>query len=278
MIKIMTDTTASLTKEEYKSYNITPIPLFITNDRIHRKDLFEIFQDDFYKQQREGSKYSTRHLEVDEFVNAFRPVVEMGHEIICILLSSNISPCVEKANEAKQILKNYNITIIDSKQSGFGQAYMAIKAKELADRGANRDMIVKTLEDIRSRTHTYFIVETLDHLKAGGRFFWDQAMIASLLRIKPVIWFDRNGKMKINNKISTINQVRERILLLVKECTKRKIEKIVLHYGDNLHEATNYAKELEAITGIPISLVKLSPIIGAHTGPDLLGPCVITQS
>jgi DegV family protein with EDD domain len=281
LIKIMTDTTASLSREEYQKFNITPIPLLIKKDREIRRDMFEISPEEFYKGQRNGVKYSTTHIEPNDFEEIFRPVVDdMGHEIICILLSGNISPCVAKANEA---IQNYGfgasqISIVDSKQSGFGQAYMALKAKEMADKGVGRDKILETIEDIRSRTHTYFIVETLDHLKAGGRFFWDQAVIASLFKIRPVIWFDRNGKMKINKKISSIKALRERVLDLVNECAKRQIEKIVLHYADNPVEAKEFAGELEKIVKMPVPLIKLSPVIGAHTGPDLLGPVIITKN
>lgn len=277
MIKILTDTTVSLTRDEYQEYSITPLPLYLYGDQGMQKDLFEILPEEFYRQQRNGIKYSTSHLSPEVFTEIFKPVVKAGNEIICILLSSKISPCVTAALQAATTVDPDKISIVDSRQSGYGQAYMALKAREMSETGATRPEIIAALENIRSRTHTYFLLESLEHLKSGGRFFWDQALIATVLRIKPIIWFDQSGKMKLHNKISSIRGVRDKILDLIRECAKRGVEKLVLHYADNYQEAVSYAKELEEIAKQEVPLIKLSPVVGAHTGPDLLGPCIVTK-
>lgn len=278
MIKIMTDTTASLSREEYRDHSITPIPLHLVNQNKKIKDLFEVSPDDFYSQQRNGAKFTTSYVDSNEFYEYFKPVLEAGNEILCILLSGKISPTLSSALQARQTLDPAKISIYDSRESGFGQAYLVLKAKEMADAGAKRHEIIAALDNIRARTHTYFIVESLDHLKMGGRFFWDQALIASLLHIKPIIWFDQTGKMKIHKKISTTKAIRDKIMQLIEEAANKGIEKICLHYADNYQEATEYAEELGKLLKAPVPLVRLSPIVGTHTGPDLLGPCIITKS
>lgn len=274
----MTDTTASLSREDYRNHSITPIPLYLVNQNNKVKDLFGVSPDEFYSQQRKGAKFTTSHIDSNEFYEYFKPVLETGNEVLCILLSGKISPTLSSALQAQQRLDPTKISIYDSRESGFGQAYLALKAKEMADAGANRHEIISALDNIRARTHTYFIVESLDHLKMGGRFFWDQALIASLLHIKPIIWFDQTGKMKIYKKISTIKAVRDKIMQLIEEAAKKGIEKICLHYADNYEEATEYTEQLGKFFGAPVPLVRLSPVVGTHTGPDLLGPCIITKS
>ena len=143
MIKVLTDTTASLSKDDYQQAGIIPIPLLIREEYATKKDIFEIGPDEFYREQRKGTSYSTAHLEAEGFLDYFRPHVENGDEVICILLSGMISPCVKAAQRAVELLKTDRITIVDSRQSGFGQAYMAIKAKELAAQGARREEIVR---------------------------------------------------------------------------------------------------------------------------------------
>lgn len=278
MIKIMTDTTASLSREEYQRNGITPIPLLVNSDRLSGKELFEVAVDEFYALQREGVKFATSHLEPEAFMEYFQPAVEAGQDVICILLSGKISPCVSAALRAKEMLKTDRIAVVDSRQSGYGQAIMALRAKKLADLGRGKEEILAELDDLRARTHTFFIVESLDHLKAGGRFFWDQALVASLLRIKPIIWFDENGKMMLNNKISSVKEVQARILRLIQDYGKRGLEELVLHYADNRAEAEGFAGELERVTGVAPRLVKLSAVVGAHTGPDLIGPCIVTKT
>lgn len=78
-------------------------------------------------------------------------------------------------------------------------------------------------------------------------------------------------------KLGSVAVIRNKILNLVSECAKREIEWIVLHYADNFKEATEYGKEFEATLHMPVPLVQLAPSVGVHTGPDLLGPSVITK-
>ncbi|MCL6588930.1 MAG: DegV family protein [Firmicutes bacterium] len=279
MIKVLTDTSSSFTWEEYQQHQIIPLPIhihFLDNHK-SKKDLQEISAADFYKAQRAGRRFSTSHLTTEDFLEIFPPLLEDGSEIICILLSSGISECVNTALQAVEILKSDKISIVDSKQSGFCQAYMALKAKEMANKGSNRSEIAASLNDLRQRCHTFFIVESLQHLYAGGRFFWEQALSAARLNIKPIIWFDNNGKLKMYQKLGSVAVIRNKILNLVSECVKREIEWIVLHYADNFNEASEYAKELEAVAHLPVPLIRLAPSVGVHTGPDLLGPSVITK-
>lgn len=277
MIKVLTDTTASLDKDDYQQAGIIPIPLLVRHEHVIRKDIFEIGPDEFYREQRKGTSYSTSHLAPEGFVDYFQPIVENGDEAICILLSSMISPCVRTAQRAVELLQTDRITIVDSRQSGYGQAYMAIKAKELAAKGARREEIVLELAKVRDRTRTYFIVGSLDHLKKGGRFFWDQVLKLALMRVKPVIWFDDAGRMKLTSALGSLREVKDRTTALVREHAKRGIEQLALMYADNTEEARAYAAELQSIFGVKPRMIRLSPVAGTHTGPDLLSPVLIAK-
>lgn len=277
MIKIFTDTTSSLTFAEYEKYGINGVPLYINQGEISRKELFEISYDEFYKKQREGIKFTTSQPTPHDFIEAFQPALEAGAEVICILLSGLISGSVNSARLAVEMLNTDRVSVVDSKQSGFGQAMMAIKAKELADGGLTRPEIVKVIEDQQQRTRVYFLVESLRYLHEGGRLSGAQALIGSIIQIKPIIWFNGDGKMEALEKIRTLKAAKARILELIGERSALGVEKIALHYADNLDEATAYAQDLEEIAGMPVPLVKLSPVVGAHTGPDILGPCIITK-
>ena len=278
MIKVITDTTSSLTEAEYKKYEIIGVPLYIKQKDISKRELFEITYEEFYQQQRSGVQFTTSQPDPNSFLEAFQPIIENGDEIVCVTLSSCISGTLNCAHLAKQILNTEKISIIDSYQSGFGQAALALKAKELADNHGTRAEIIPILEAMRSRSRVFFVVESLRYLYEGGRLTGAQALIGSLIQIKPIIWFDSEGKMTALEKVRTLKSAKLRALELIKERTALGVEKVGLHYGDNLEEASEYAKELEAIVGVPVPLIKVSPVIASHTGPDLLGPCIITKN
>jgi DegV family protein with EDD domain len=277
MIKIVTDTTCSLTKDEYQTYGIIGVSLFVRQADTVKKELFELSYEDFYIKQRNDVKFTTSQPDPNSFLEVFRPIIEAGDEIICVTLSNKISGTINSANLAKQILDTDRITLIDSLQSGFGQASLAIKAKEMVDKGFGRDEIVKTLEQQRMHTKVFFVVESLRHLYEGGRLNGAEALIGSLIQIKPIVWFDETGMMAAFDKVRTLKAAKQRALELIQEQSKLGIEKVALHYGDNLDEAQKYARVLEETLGVKVPLVKLSPVIACHTGPDVLGPCIITK-
>lgn len=277
MVKIVTDTTASLTLEQCNQYGIISVPLYICESDAAKKELYELSYDDFYQRQRTGSKFTTSQPDPNAFLSVFGPILECGDEIICITLSSGISGTINSATVAQQMSGSDQISIIDSLQSGFGQAALCIKAAIMAASGASRHQIVAAIEPMRYRTKVYFVVESLRYLYEGGRLNGAQALIGSMIQIKPIIWFDSTGKMTTFEKIRTLKAAKNRVLEIIKDQLALGIEQIGLHYGDNLDEAVEYGKMIEALTSISVPLIKLSPVIAAHTGPDILGPCIITK-
>lgn len=277
MIRIVTDTTASFIPEDYAKYNITPVPLYIRNGDIVKKELFEISYREFYENQRKGIRYSTAQPDPNTFLETFRPIIEAGDEIICLVLSSHISGTINSATVAKEMLGTDRISIVDSYSSGNGLGSLAIKAAQLAAAGKNRSEIVAALEAHRERTRIYFIVESLRYLYEGGRLNGAQALVGSLIQIKPIIWFDATGKMTVFEKIRTLKAAKTRVLELVRARVPLGIEAASLHYGDNYQEAVAYARLMEEILAVPVPLCQISPVIASHTGPDVLGPCIITK-
>lgn len=277
MIRVVTDTTASLSLKEWQKHGVEVVPLYVREGEVAQKELVELSYEDFYRRQRAGGKFTTSQPDPNAFLEIFRPAIEAGDEVVCVTISSKISGTINSANLAKEILETDKISIIDSYQSGFGQAALAIRAKEMAEQGASRAEIVRVLEDMRSRSRTYFVVESLRYLYEGGRLTGAQALIGSLIQIKPIIWFDEEGRMTALEKVRTLKAAKARILELIKERAERGVEKVALHYGDNLEEAQEYARQVEEIVGMPVPLVQLSPVLSSHTGPDLLGAYILSK-
>lgn len=277
MIHIFTDTTSSLTMPEYQKYGIKAIPLSIIQGEVSTQELFEISYDEFYKNQRAGLKYTTSQPSPETYQKCFNPVIAAGDEAIAIFLSGEISSAVHTANVAVDLLQTDKISIFDSKSTGFAMITMAVKAKEMADAGATRPEIIRALEDIQSRTRIYIIVESLRYLYEGGRLSGAQALIGSVIQIKPIIWFDSQGKLVPFEKARTLKTAKSRTLELIQERISLGVEKIALHYGDNHDEAVEYAAKLEELTGLPVPVIQISPVLGAHVGPDMLGVVLITK-
>ncbi|HBF38946.1 MAG TPA: hypothetical protein DDW50_16710 [Firmicutes bacterium] len=278
MIQIFTDTTSSMTLEDYQKYDIHPIPIIINQGEISKRELFDLKYAEFFKNQRAGLRYTTSQPSPFSYLEAFKPVIEAGDEIICLIFSSGISGTYNTVCTTAQMLETDKISVYDSRLSGFCLAYMAIKARELAGQGAARSEIIKYLDDLHSRCRIFFLVESLRYLHAGGRLSGIEALIGSMIQIKPLIWFEPDGKMTAFEKVRTNKAAKVRLIELAKERSSLGLEALILHYGDNIGEATEYAKEIEAALGIKPFITPISPVLAVHTGPDILGLLTITKS
>lgn len=277
MIHIFTDTTSTLTPEEYKKYDIHPLPIIINQGENSWRELFDLKPEEFFKSLRAGKKFTTSQPSPATYLEAFKPIIDAGDEIICIIFSSGISGTYNTVYSTAQSYHADRITVFDSRVSGFCLAYMAIKAREMAGRGVSRAKITEYLEALHSRCRIYFLVESLRYLYEGGRLSGAQALIGSIIQIKPIIWFEPGGKMSVFEKVRTIKAAKKRLIELVSEQAATGIEAIALHYGDNSDEAASYAQEIESAVGIKPQLIPISPVLCAHTGPEILGTCIITK-
>jgi DegV family protein with EDD domain len=127
MVKIITDTTASLTLNQYEENGITAVPLYVCeNGTTTKKEMYEISYEEFYSKIRSGVKFSTSQPDPSAFMNAFKPAIDAGDEVICITISHSISGTINSASVAKEMMETEQISIVDSLQSGYGQAALCL--------------------------------------------------------------------------------------------------------------------------------------------------------
>ncbi len=278
MIHIVMDTTAGMTRQEFDEAGIHMVPLYVREGEKLYRELIDIGPAEFYRKERDGVVFETAQTNPGDLMNVFKPIVEAGDEIVCVLISGAISGSVNAARVAAQTLDAEDrITIVDSRESGYGEAYLGHTAKRMADAGESREAIVKALDDVRSRTRTYFIMESLKWLFHGGRLTGAQYFVGSVIKLNPIVWFDEVGHMASFDKTRTLKVAKDRMCQLVAECGAHGVESAALHWPDNWDEAQEFHKEMEDILQVPVKYAQLSCVLGVHTGPDLLGPCVIMK-
>lgn len=279
MIQVVMDTTTGMTREEFDQAGITMVPLYVRDGEKLYREQVDIFPDEFYRRERAGTIFETAQTNPADLISVFRPIIEAGDEVMCVLISGAISGSVNAAHVAAQTLgAEDKITIVDSLESGYGEAYLGLTAKKMADAGESRGEIERVLSDIRMRTRTYFIMESLKWLFHGGRLTGAQYFVGSVIKLNPIVWFDEAGRMTSYDKTRTIKVAKDHMRQLVRDAGRNGVEAATLHWPDNLDEAESFHAEMEDILQVPVLLTKLSCVLGVHTGPDLLGPCVIMKA
>src|SRR5699024_11015620 len=124
---------------------------------------------------------------IGSFVQLFEELSEHHDAVISIHLSKRFSGTYDAAESAGKMVENIEVYPFDTSLSAMPQGFFAIAASELATDGKTVDEIIDYLNDLREKTRAYFLVEDLSHLHRGGRLNRGQALIGSLLNIKPVL-------------------------------------------------------------------------------------------
>jgi DegV family protein with EDD domain len=271
---VFTDSTAYLTSEDKKQFGITVVPLIITFQNNSYKERVEISDEEFYKALAEkGGFPTTSQPSAGDFVKAYQENANEGDEIISIHISSGISGTYASAIAAAEMLPNYNISVFDSQTTATGLRYLVLKAAEMAQSGASKEEIVKTLSLMRDQVHILFMVDTLEYLRRGGRIGGAQALIGSLLQVKPILTI--RGKTEIFDKVRTrqkaLARIVEEFVKFYKSNDPSKIRASILYVHN--HDACDILAQLinSYIPNLQLERISVGPVVGAHVGPGTLG-------
>lgn len=277
-IKIITDSACDLSREYIDNNNIGLLSLVLNlNGEVIKDDLGKTLSyKDFYGQMREGATPTTSQVNAHEFEEEFIKHVKNGDSIICITISSALSGTFNSANIARNnILEEYpdaNILVVDSLSVASGQGLLVVKACEMRDRGLSTEEIFSWLEENKNKVIHSFIVDSLNHLKRGGRISGATAAIGGLLNIKPSLYIDNDGKVMQGEKIKGKKKVLKFLVNEVKEkAVNSENETLYICHGDCLEDAeTLKSMILEEVKFKNVVINYVGNVIGAHAGPGVL--------
>lgn len=270
-IKIITDSTAYITKEYAERENITIVPLNYVFGEETGKDPFPGEFDEFYNKLQNTKLFpSTSQPAVGEFLDAFNKAFSEGYdEIIAILLSSKLSGTFNSAMLAKDMLEYKKITIIDSLTTVSNMKFLVEDAVEMAKEGKTWDDIEIYLNTKKTNINIYLTTDTLEYLRRGGRLSTVQATLGNLLNIKPIIEL-KDGELKLLEKLRGKNKVISAII----DRIPSNVNKIGICHVLNKEDAEKIKDLLkEKFPDAIIIIDELGSVIGSHLGPKGIGVC-----
>ncbi|MGL5244189.1 MAG: DegV family protein [Sarcina sp.] len=219
---------------------------------------------------------TTSQINCFRFKEAFEPYIKNNQTIIYIAFSSALSGTCNSANLAKiELLENYpnaDITIIDSKSASCGLGILVYNAALMRAQGKSKEDVINFIEKVKLKVCHFISVDSLDHLKRGGRISSTTATIGSLFSIKPLIHVNNNGELKNFSKVKGRKKAIKTLAEFVdKHITNAENQSIFISHGDCYEDAkclANIIKENHNVKNVIITYLGL--VIGAHTGPDML--------
>jgi DegV family protein with EDD domain len=275
-IAIVTDSTSDIEPARAAQLGIDVVPLFVVwGDKSYR-DYIDLSRSEFYqKLATEPVLPTTSQPTAQMFEEAFRPHVEAGREIVCIVLSSKLSGTINAAQSASQQFPGASVTIVDSLSVAGGLGMQVLHAQELAKAGASVNDIVAALEREKQTQRLYACIPDLSHVVRTGRIGKARAAIGTLMKIVPVISL-RDGEVVAEAQVRTMNRAQETMIdLALKNVTDVANGRfLVMHTNAPELAANILARVRERLNGvIPrlLGVLEAGPVIATHGGPGAVG-------
>lgn len=271
MIKFLVDSASDYEKTETEKKGIIRIPITITLKDKHILD-GEITKDQFYQLVQNADELpKTSQPSPQDFLDVFEKAKENDDELICILLSSNLSGTLQSATLAKSIAGYDKIHIIDSLSATYVIKMMTEYGIQLRDSGKNALEIVDELEKIKSKIKLYAVLDTLENLKKGGRLSAVEAGIGTLAKIKPLVTLTEDGKVGMKGKSIGRKKALADIVKLVEKENINTNYPIYNIYSYGMDNNKLFLDKLNEIGIAPDESLQIGPTIGTHIGPGAYG-------
>jgi DegV family protein with EDD domain len=269
-VRIVTDSSSDLTDEEVATHGIEVVPLSIRFGTDEYEDRSELSVEAFYEKLAASTVLpETAAPAPGKFEAAFRRQQAAGADaIVCINLSSDLSATMQSAQNAAKGTDGLDVRVVDSRSITSGLGTQVLLAAEAAAGGASADEVVALAEDLARRTHVVGALDTLDNLKKGGRIGGAQALLGSLLSIKPIVDIS-TGSVEEAGKARTRKKALE--VLRDKIAEAGTIEHLCVTHGLAPEESEMLDLLAPLYPRDQIRVGHIGPVIGTHGGPRVMG-------
>ena len=271
-VYIVTDSTADLTEEEVKQFEISIVPMNISIDDENYIDGVTITKEEFKQKMIASAELpKTAQPSIGRFVEVYDELGKNGDSVISIQMMRSISGTVDAARQAADITET-NVTVVDSDFTSRSMGMIVKEAAKAAQEGKTVEEILDIVEDAKKRTTLYLTVVNLDNLIKGGRISQLMGMFSNLLNIKLFLQVI-NGKIEIIQKGRGLKSLQKKYGEIFEQmkAAPNGIQEIgIMHAGLSDFNEGNISRVRELFPDVPLTIVTTSPIIMSHTGVDAM--------
>lgn len=275
MVGVVTDSAANLPEDLAADLGIRIVPLYLHfGDAVYR-DGVDLTPADFYERLvRGGVAASTASPSQGDFLEAFRTAGQ--DELVCVTVNSSMSSSHQQAVLAGGDFSG-RVAFVDSKSASMGEGFVVLEAARRAAEGAGLDEVEARANEVADRTRLFAMVDTFEFLRKSGRVTKLQAYAATMLDIKPVFGLRRGDVLPVAR-----SRTRRRAVARIVEETLREMGERPAHLAVIHAAAEDDARDIGKLIADQANVVEsyvlpVTPVIGAHTGPGLVGTAFHTD-
>jgi DegV family protein with EDD domain len=274
MLRIVMDSAGDLPQEWINKYEIDVIPINVhMGDDVYLEDV-DLTIDQFYGWVKEtGMVPKTSQPSIGQFIEFYRGIAQPGDVLLSIHLTSKLSGTYESAVMAARELESepFEIHVFDTLAGTAIQGYMCQEAREMDREGKKIEDIMERLRVIRDSTEVIFTVDSLEFAQKSGRVKMLESILASVLRIKPIITL-QEGTLAIADKVRTRKASLEYILEEMSRRMGNKLINAAVMHANDLATAKEVSAKIEGLLNVKDCFIEqVSVAIATHLGPGTVG-------
>lgn len=274
-IAVMTDSTAYIPKDIREKHHIYMLPLSVMFDDATYQEEIDITTEEFYSKLRNASQLpKTSQPSIGYITEKLEELAMTYDAVISVHLSSGISGTYSAVKSAGEMVEGIDVYAYDSELSCMGQGSYVLEAVQMVENGKTPEEILDRFEYIKKSIRAYFIVDNLRNLHRGGRLNGAQALIGSMLQVKPILHFV-NKLIVPFEKIRTRKKAIHRIWGMLEDdiASGGEYKAIIIH-GNDRETAEELQTQLsEDHPSVETSISYFGPVIGTHLGEGAIGIC-----
>ena len=273
-IRIVTDSVSDLTPTLASANDVTVIPCYVIIGSETYKDGVEITADRFYSRLEGLSRLpTTSQPTIADFQEVYRRLLDQGHQIVSVHVSSKLSGTINSATQAKAAIgDSAPIEIVDSQTASGPMGLVVLDAARLAREMNDYQEVARRVRQTLVRQHGFVLVDTLEYLQKGGRIGKAQAFVGGMLKVKPILTI-REGEVHPVERPRSLERAKNRIIEIARGLAP--VRQVNVSYSTDRVQALALRAELAELVG-PEHLIesRFGPVLGTYVGPNALGVAV----
>lgn len=274
-IRVICDSSQNVPESFLSDLNLIEVPAsVIFGDEVYLNKV-ELSEQEFYRRLAELPKGASLPTTTQPTPGQFTQAIEQAKAegatgIVITSVSSHLSGTYNSAVQAAELEKDVPVEVWDTLSASIGGGWQTITAGEMVKAGASLQEVAAALPAIQKRTNTFFTVDTLKFLVAGGRVSPVQGMMGTLLNVKPMLVIE-DGLLKPLSRERGRKSAKAALIELIRQRVGDKPVRIAVAHANVLDEAEAFVPDVRAALNVQeLIVVELGPVLAALAGPGLM--------
>lgn len=278
-IALLTDSCSDIAAADLAEYNIHVVPLRILCGEEEFSDGVDITSADIYRRLENGELPRTSLPTAGDITAVFNKVAAEGYDgVIAVMLSGGLSGTYNLLRFMGQERRDLTVSVFDSLNGSMGQGLILLQLAEDIRAGMGwQELTEKRVQQLIDNTYAFFSVDTLEYLHKGGRIGYITSVAGTLLKIKPVITFARDGKLQTAAKVRGSNNLEAKFEeLLTEKLGEHKRYNLAIANGGAPDEARSLRARLTSVHDCSDHIWEgeIGGTLSAHIGSGILGAAI----